>query len=360
MRRFSILVALVVLVAGTAVLGVRGSRADQPVVDCSQNGLLQYCLATATSSALPSHSPLISPVKDLSVGHGTQGPAGLLQFPVTVTSQLVCFSLAEPAELVALGTANSSVFVPISPPGPASESPANVVTDPETGQATFQLEVDRSVAEVSGVDVKSIWPREGVEHVVNALPPATPTPTATLLPGTPTSTPVPTATATVTATPGPSPTPVPTSTPQPLPFGLDACADPPVIEGTTLNPSGDSTTIYGLTTAGAVCTAGVTYYSTYDFTDYQDQFITGTSHPDAASFDGSPQLAAADNLVVFPLAEATTANFGTATVTCSLDSRPAISACTAFLIAQSDTQYLEDLAPADVRSLIQKLAADNC
>jgi hypothetical protein len=278
-----------------------------------------------------------------------------------VTSKQVCFSLTEPVELDALGTANSSVFVPYSPPGEASENSANVHVDPDSGQASLQLEVDTSVAAVSGVDLKAIWPDEGIEHVVGVLPPATPTPTSTPLPGEATNTPVPTPTATATATPGASPTPTATSTPQPLPFGVAVCAQPSLIQGTTLSSGGDSTTIYGLTTAGAVCTAGVTYYSTYDFTDYQDQFISGTSQPDATSFDGGPQLAASDNLVAYPLSEATTANFGIATVTCTFHGLPSQTGCNAFLISQTDTQqYLQSLSPADIRTLIGRLAADNC
>jgi hypothetical protein len=358
MRRF---VLVAVLMGGVAAIGVRGSSADQPVVDCSQGNFVQYCVATPAPTSFPSHSPLIPAVKTLDVGEGTEGPAGLLQVPVTITSQLVCFSLTEPVELYALGTASSSVIVPISPPGTSSIGSAHVQVDPDTGQAALQLEVDSSVASISGVDLKAIWPRERVEQIANVLPPATPTDTPTVGPGTPTNTPAPTETPTSSPTPGPSPMPSPTQTPVPPPFGVDVCADPSIIEGTTLNAGGDSTAIYGLTTPGAVCTAAVTYYSTYDFLDYQDQFITGTSHPDATSFDGSAQVAAEDNLVVYPLSEATTANFGIATVKCSSDSLPAVTGCSAFLIAQTDTQdYLNSLSPADVRALIHKLAVNHC
>jgi hypothetical protein len=358
MRRFLL---LTILVCGGVLIGVRASHADQGApVDCSINGMLQYCPATPAPTTLPTHSP-ITAEKTMSVGAGTQGPAGLEQYPVSITSKLACFSLVEPVYLEALGQANSAVIVPISPSGPASANFAAVQVDAVTGQATLQLEVDTKVAEISGLDLKAIWPREGVESIVNVLLPATPTATPTSLPGLATNTPIPIPTSTLTATPGATPTATPTATPPTSTFSVSACAQPPIVQGTTIDASGGSTTIYGLTAPGAICTSGVTYYSTYDFLDYGDQFVTSTSQPDPTSYDGSGQLAASDGIVLYPLQESTTADFGIATVTCIFDGHPAQTGCTAFLISQLDTQQdFASLSPADLRTTLQKLANDHC
>jgi hypothetical protein len=337
MRRLAVLA--LILVVGTA-LGASRTLAD--VTSMTQQTSIcttvtpVYTIEICGPST-PTQRALIPPVKTLAVGAGVPGPEDTVAFPVTITSSIVCFSLDEPIVAYTMGTPRGDAVLYQLSPAPLVQSLGSVQhvnVDPATSSATLRLEVYRGALSPSGVDVKAVWPAEGIDRVAAVIPPtpATATPTATphiavtpsgpppappATPHQPTYTPVPTSTATavptasVTTTAVPTvsapatkgttrtATPGPTGTPDTRPFFVRVCATP-----STIAPNGGTATVYAQTKPGAVCTAAI---------DYQ-----GFGRALPADFDGSPQLALSDGLAVFPLvAHAGTATVGTATVNCT-------------------------------------------
>lgn len=222
---------------------------------------------------------LIAPNKTLSVSGGTSGPAGSTTYQVTVVSKFVCFALNEPVDLYSLAqNPNAVAITGIQPQVPSSGSSISLMPDPATGTDTLLLEVFKDQLGSAGLDLKAVWPFEGVERVASVVAPS-----ATSAGG---------AAATGTAVPIPGVTPTPGAAVQA--FSLRACVDP--------NPvtSGGTATLYAQTLPGAVCTASV---------------VTPVGTP--GNFNGASQTALGDGLVVFPFTVGQTAGQGTAVVTCT-------------------------------------------
>ncbi|HZS94268.1 MAG TPA: hypothetical protein VFA78_05685 [Chloroflexota bacterium] len=339
MRRLALSLCVVALLVVGA--GYRHTSADDITVfngSCfaSPSNTLIPC-STLTPTAPP---PLVEPVKELGVGGGTTGPYGVTGYPVNLTSTFVCFALNEPINVYTLGSPGATALTPLFPdPDTATQNAADSVTtyvDAATGQAQLELEVRNSSVGPEGVVVKAVWPQEGVERLV------------TVISGSATATPAPTTTATPTGTPPPTATPAPTATATPVsssgPFTAQACVQPSVLRGYDFK--GGSGILYGRTTPGATCTAGISYYNN------PHSYIGG---PTSTEFDGTVQTAAADGLVTYPLTEDSKADYGIALVTCvppTIGSR--VIACAAFLVAQNATQ---DLLTEDTQTTASKLEA---
>src|SRR5579875_1874134 len=340
MQRLALSLALVVLLFVAA--GSHLSAAQQITVfngSCfsGPDNTLINC-ATLTPTAVP---VLPEPVKDISVGPGNPGPFNTIAYPVTVTSQFLCFALDEPINVFALGSPAALTLLSPDPAEVVQPNAQSLTTkvDPVTGLARLNLEVRSDAIGPGGLTVKAVWPSENVERIDTVI---TPNPTATATPGT-NDTPTPTDTATPAPTDTPVATPaagtatataVPTATSVPGPFTVSACMQPSVLSGKSLG--GDSATLYGQTAPGATCSAGISYFNT------PNAYLDG---PTSDQFDGGNQTAAADGLVSFPLTENSTADYGIGLVTCAAPSGgPPQTACAAFLIAQTGTQ---DLLNAD-------------
>jgi hypothetical protein len=315
--------------------------------------------------ATPGPRALILPVKSLSVGGGVPGPENTIAFPVTINSSLVCFTLDEPITAFTMGAPKgASVLYQIAPTPetPSLGSLQQVNVDPATGAASLRLEVYKDAISPSGVNVKAVWPQEGIDRVAVAIPPtpATATPTSTphvaVTPSGPppsppaapvaqptfTPAPSPTATSTATATapasatptatsPGPaavatgtgtpSGTATPEATPDARPFFVQTCLSPSVIRAARGQSVG--ATFYALTKPGATCTASVRY-------------LPGGA-PGSANFNGSSQTALADGLAIFPLNLVETSQTGgIATANCTLSGQR-ITSSTAFAIVPPAT-----------------------
>lgn len=339
MRRLALSFCVVALLIAGA--GYRHTSADSITVfngSCfaSPSNTLISC-TTLTPTVPP---PVLEPVKELGVGGGTTEPYGVTGYPVTLTSTFVCFALNEPINVYTLGSPGAAALTPLFPdPDSATQDAADVVTtyvDAATGQARLSLEVRNSSVGPEGVVVKAVWPQEGVERLVTVIGPSG------------TATPAPTATATSTGTPPPTSTPAPTATATAVssggPFTAQACMQPSVLKG--FDFKGGSGTLYGRTTPGATCTAGISYYNN------PHSYLGG---PTAKEFDGASQTAASDGLVTYPLTENTKADYGIALVTCTPPTTGArVIACAAFLVAQNATQ---DLLNEDVSTTASKLEA---
>jgi len=359
MRRYLVIAALVL---GFGIQGARGSSADSSSTPTPQfctlaNGTLAGCLNTPTPTSTATIVPeaQITPFKTMSIGAGAAGPDGTTQYPITITSELACFSLAEPVDVDVLGNASAVALAETFPESaPSTGNHVEVVVDPATFQAHLVLEVLGSAVGPGGIDVKALWPAENVEVLQNVIPPAAATATPTPVPGQATNTPTP------TATPGDTPTPTATATPIPSgpTSGVQSCVEPSLMQGLSLNSAGTNAVLYGLTVPGSSCTAGVTYFQAFDFTDFGDRFITGTSHP--VSFDGSARTASQYGIVAFPWNEQSMANFGVGTVTCVQDGGTPQTACSAFLIEQQNTQYLASLTPPALDQVLVHLEVAHC
>jgi hypothetical protein len=354
-------VVMVVLVAGIALFGGRSSQADvsttpTPVFCTELNGSLDACIQTPTPTpTVQAPQANIRPTKAMSVASPHVGPYGTTQYLVDITSQLACFSLLEPVEVNVLGNPAAVAISELSPEVvPSSGTHVTVRVDGATGHAQLSLEILGSQVGPGGIDLKALWPQENLELFQNIVAPSPPTLTPTALPNQPTDTPLP------TATPGDTPTPVPTATPRPAAptSGVQACVDPPVVRGLTQASSGSGAILYGRTVPGSICTAGVTDYLAFAFANYGDTYITGISHP--ASFKDGPQTANEEGIVAYSWIEQSMANFGIGTVTCTQDGGKPQTACTAFLISQVSTDYLNTLPTAAVDQVLLHLEKNHC
>jgi hypothetical protein len=251
----------------------------------------------------------------MSVSGPTTLPGGQVSsYTVTITSSIVCFPASEPIDLYTLGNPNASALSVISPPGipPQDKNHYRFTVDPGTHTAMFNLEAFNAALDASGLGVKAVWPQEGIERVSSLIAPTAPTSTATPVPtqATPSATATPGTTAgagaptTATATATPTGTPAPTA-----PLVLRTCVDPNPV------PGGGTATLYGQTTPGAVCNAGI-------------RFNDNTSPQDFG-----PQTALSDGFVVFPFTASKTAGSGTATVSCTLGAQSQ-SSNSFFLVSQ--------------------------
>lgn len=328
MKRLA-LVSLLLL--GLIFAGARNSRAQVTTVNgfCFEGpfNTLVPCGGTPGPTATP--VPL-QPTKLLSVSGPLQGPAGISEYSVNLTSQLACFALTEPIDVYAMGAGGSAVLHPLFPLQPITQAAhARVFVDQRTGVATtgtaqLNLEVLNRAVGPAGLNVKALWPLEGVSRVVNIIPPAPPTATPTVVPGS-TATPTPTETATPTATPTgtpPTPTATPTATPPPTGFFVQSCVQPLAVSGHTLG--GDTPTLFGRTIPGSQCTPFI-------------QYDNGTSPNDQLYQHDVTNGAVADSsgIVQFPWNEDSTADAGIASVTCtSPDGTATATAFTYFFINQ--------------------------
>lgn len=282
-------------------------------------------LVSCPVSPTPTRVPIV-PNKQLTLSGAMSAPAGTTQYQVQITSQLACFALNEPVFVSTLGNPNAAAITPLFPtymPSPGSHVTLNVEQNenqPGAGTARALLEVFNAVVGPEGLDLKAVWAQEGIERVVNVVPPAPPTPTPTPLPGqpTPTNTPV--------TTPGATPTATVTPTPIPSAFTVQACVQPRVLNGHSLG--GQSYTLYGHTTPGAVCIPYATDSSVLTPSD-----IIG-------------QVAGPDGLVVFPLFENSSGDYGTASVTCTLNGQTQTGLTYFFVLQKGQVQAA--LAPGCV------------
>ncbi len=306
----------------TPVPNPTGTPTPVPITPTSTSvttGFPGYCLVGPANTLTPcpvtptpTRTP-ITPNKTLSISGAAPGPAGTTSYNVSVTSQFACFALNEPVSLYTLGNPNAAALTPLYPtfvPSQGHAATIQVQTNPNlpnAGTAQLLLEVFPAVVGPEGLDLKAVWSQEGIEQVINVVPPAA---TATPLPGSPT----PTATAAPTA----PPTATATSTPNTQPLTVRACTDPQVVSGSTLG--GGSYTLYGQTTPGAVC-----YPSATDSTVVNANDLTG-------------QTALSDGLVVFPLTENSPSDYGTATVTCSLNGQTATGSTYFFILQKGQVQ----------------------
>ncbi|GAC1327342.1 MAG: hypothetical protein NVSMB22_18810 [Chloroflexota bacterium] len=219
---------------------------------------------------------LIAPTKTLTIGNGSPGPAGSTNYNVSITSRFACFTLNEPVTVYALTDNPGAVAITAVHPSVGSKgSSVSIFPDPVTGTADLALEVFKGLLGPAGLDLKAVWPIEGVERVATVVEPAT-TPAAT---GT-----------AVPATPG-----VPAAT-TPSSFSLRACVDPTPVT------TGQGATLYAQTLPGAVCTASV---------------VDPEGKP--ADFTGAAQTALSDGLVIYPFTAGQTPGQGVAVVQCSLN-----------------------------------------
>ncbi|MGI8826239.1 MAG: hypothetical protein ACR2JC_11455 [Chloroflexota bacterium] len=208
-----------------------------------------------------------------------------MMYSVNLNSRFVCFALNEPIDLLALG-ANPGVaaLTAIQPSFPSQGSSITLFPDPNTGTAQLTLEVLSSAVGPAGLDLKAVWPAEGVESLANVISPTSTAPTAA---GTPAATGTAVPVVAGTGTPQPNPG-VPTA------FTLRACVDP-----NPVSPGGGAT-LYAQTIPGATCTAS-------------DIDPEGTP----TDFNGGSQVALADGLVIYPFTAGQTPGVGTSVVACN-------------------------------------------
>lgn len=339
MRR---LIVGALLLTGLAIAGAHRSQAATTNIGgyCFSgpaNTLVSCSLGTPSATPIP-----VSPVKTLSVGPPVAGPFDTVSYNVSITSQISCFALAEPTDVFTLGSPGAAVLTELYPsPGQSGGSSAEVLVDqnpnsPHAGTAQLTLEVGKNYLGPEGLDLKAVWPDEGVERVVNIVAPAPPTATPT---GQPTATSTATPTATPTLTPTPKGTP---ATPTPVTVAalhVQACVQPDIMNGATLG--GGSGVLNGLTSPSALCGA-------------QLKYLDGTV---PVTFDGSARPADANGLVSFPFGEKSTAGGGIARITCTLGGLSQ-SACTGFLILQSGDGNLTDAQKLDLLTQIRGIVAD--
>lgn len=239
------IVLILVLVLGLCVVVVGPSRAQGIIV---RKGV---CLSlpdlTPVSCAFPTAIP-VSPDKELAVKPSTlPNTEGVAGYTITITSRVACFPLDEPIDVYTLGNNGAAVLSPLSPTaGPLQKPDHYRVTVDKTGLARLALEVWTRIIGLGGLDVKAVWPVEGVERIqpVIAAPTVTGTVVATVVPTpTSTSTPVPAGTS------GPAATPTAPATQ----FFVRVCVSP--------NPVGKATqaTAYVQSLPGATCALSVTF-----------------------------------------------------------------------------------------------------
>ena len=331
MRRIA---AVTLLLLGVILVGARQSLA-QTTPNPSITIVNGYCLAAPYNQVVPcpmSPTPTLAPLvptKLLAVSAGVPGSYGTTEYTVNLTSKAVCLPLNEPILVTTLGNPNAAALTPLYPRFiPSHGSQVTVMVDqrpdsPRAGTASLSLEVFKAVVGPAGLDLKAVWTREGVEHVVPIVAPAPPTATATPLPGqtpTATTTPTPTVTATPTVTGTPPPSPTPSPVVSTAPFFVSACVDPLVVNGFTVG--GDTPTLYGQTVPGAFCFPSITYGTGDQPTDalYVSEQRTGA-------------IADTNGLVAFPWHELNVADYGIASVTCTLNGQSK-TGYTYFLIRQ--------------------------
>lgn len=286
--------------------------------------------ATATTPAP------VTPTKLLTISSGSAGPNGTTAYAVRLTSKLACFGLGEPIALYALGSPEAAALTALTPPGPGERHGVlQVAVDPTTGTADLSLEVFRAVVQPAGLELKAVWPQEGVERIVPVIAPGT---------------------VTATAAPAPMATALPTATVTAPAMFVQACLDHLVVPGLTLGAG--ALTLYGRTLPGATCVPTVSYY-----------FKDGTYFRDATrKIDGlhaTPRVAGSDGLVSYPFSANTAADYGIGTVTCTSPTGAQAAACRAFLIAQKssseDTSTLLTAArAAEVLERVKALTTASC
>lgn len=334
MKRF---VLILFLVLGAALVNVGHSSADPTMINgfcfASPNTELVPCPMTPTPTSEPA-----TPNNTISLSGPTPGPDGTTAYDVSITSQLSCFSLAEPTLLYTLGSPSAAALTELYPnAGGASGSSIELFVDQHegttgSGTADVSLEVANQYVGPEGLNLKAVWPVENVEQIVTVVPPAIPTDTPTPVPGQ-TDTPVPADTATPAPTATATASPTAAASPTPQPFFARACVEPSILEGQTLG--GDTAVLHGLSIPGASC-GGVVLY------------LDGTA---PADFDGSPQSADANGMTAFPFTEGSTAGGGVVQITCTLGGHTA-QACSGFLILQKPDSAL---TTADKQKLLTQI-----
>src|SRR5579872_303492 len=202
----------VIVVLGFAVLGPRVSRAAY-VLTLTPTPCPGTCTPTPNPTVTPTPAPPVvateTPVKFVTIGNPTPGPVGTTEYLIDVTSQFVCFALAETVQVSVFAPFGVAVLRPLDPSQSSAGTTVNVQVDPTTGHALLSLEVLNMGVGAEGVHLTAYWPAEDYQSTVTVIPGAGETVTAT---PTPTETPTPTLTPTPTETPGPG-TPRPTATP---------------------------------------------------------------------------------------------------------------------------------------------------
>jgi len=142
---------------------------------------------------VPTTATPILPQKLLTVSGGLPGPAGTTMYKVSVSAIVPGFvalatvqpngvcTLQEPINVYVLGGDGNAVLTAIDPARPLAQTgqSISVRVSRKTGTARILLEVAHTDKILSGVTVKAVYPVEGIERLVNVIPPAPATPTAT-------------------------------------------------------------------------------------------------------------------------------------------------------------------------------------
>lgn len=207
--------------------------------------VIKVCTPVSTTA-----TPIL-PQKLLTVSGGRAGPAGTTMYKVSVSAVVPGFvalatvqpngvcTLQEPINVYVLGGDGNAVLTAIDPARPLAQTgqSISVRVNRKTGTARILLEVAHTDKILTGVTVKAVYPVEGVEQLVNVIPPAPAAPTAT---GGPTAT-----MGLPTATTGP-PTPVVLPTVA-LTQIANECVVPTTVASTPTTPAPVATALPGLT-----------------------------------------------------------------------------------------------------------------
>lgn len=345
------IVAIAVACLVIALISVRSPHSSAQGVPTE----LPVCLATVGTgikyipcpTATTGPLPATTPVKDMSVSGPIAAGAGVVNYNVTITSQLACFPLPEPISLSTLGSPGSAVLVQLGPHTSVTRGdtiPSVAINQtPESegaGTGSAVLEVLQKQLGPAGLVLKAEWPREGVTRLaVIATPSESPTPVP------PTAVPSSTPTPSGTSTPAPTATSTPIPTSGPIP--VQAAVSPPVVNGQSLG--GDTPTLCALSLPGATCFPTIHYLPT-------------DAQPTDAHYQGAHQsgaLADASGLVEFPWTESSTGDFGVAAVDCTLGPNSG-RGCAGFFILQNYDSGLSEADRAQLLSGIQTFATRSC
>jgi hypothetical protein len=111
--------------------------------------------------------------KTLTVSAGTPGPAGTTSYTVTITALDVCGNpiTGEPISVYALGNAGAAVLAPVTVGAilSTSSTASTVLVDPNTGTATFSLEVLNTAVGTQGLVIKAVFSFEKIERFATVI-----------------------------------------------------------------------------------------------------------------------------------------------------------------------------------------------